>query len=277
MPDVDQPQSTTEAPPGPGHNLPPTRGEIVADEIKNRTTPLRQRIAELEVGLLRVPQEIDSTNAETATDFVKQVKRALGDAEKLRKDMKQPSLDEGRAIEAAFKALVKDCAGWVKGVQDRIDTYRQKKAAEETAAKEAALERARKTEAEALAEAEQKRQEGEEMAIAAQTQADRTAAAAKLAEAKDADSTAETAQAQAVQTTRALKQPTQIRGDYGAVATGQKHWTFEIENYDHVNFWTLRPYIGREAIEKAIRAFIADGGRDLAGVRIFESETTVVR
>ncbi len=39
----------------------------------------------------------------------------------------------------------------------------------------------------------------------------------------------------------------------------------------------LRSHIHREAVDKAIRSFVKAGGRELAGVRIFENTETGVR
>jgi hypothetical protein len=68
-----------------------------------------------------------------------------------------------------------------------------------------------------------------------------------------------------------------VRGDFGSIATLQHRWTFEVQDYTKINYILLGAYLDREAIDKAIRAAIKAGVREIAGVKIFKEEKAVVR
>jgi hypothetical protein len=74
-----------------------------------------------------------------------------------------------------------------------------------------------------------------------------------------------------------INQPIRVRGDFGSIATLQHRWTFEVTDYAKVNYILLGAYLDRAAIDKAIRAAIKNGVREVAGVRIFKEEKAVVR
>lgn len=70
----------------------------------------------------------------------------------------------------------------------------------------------------------------------------------------------------------------QVRGDYGALASLQSRWTFELlSGGADLDIHALRRFIPLNVLAKAIRAFIDEGGRELRGVRIFETTKTVIR
>lgn len=70
-----------------------------------------------------------------------------------------------------------------------------------------------------------------------------------------------------------------LRGEYGSVATLRTSWDFQITDAEALkgDIAKLLPHIDQTALEKAIRSFIDAGGRELAGVIIFEDTNTVVR
>jgi len=68
-----------------------------------------------------------------------------------------------------------------------------------------------------------------------------------------------------------------VRGEYGAVASLHREWTFGDLDRNALDLETLRPYFAVADLEKAVRAFIRAGGRSCRGVRIFETTTTRVR
>jgi hypothetical protein len=68
------------------------------------------------------------------------------------------------------------------------------------------------------------------------------------------------------------EEPTRIRSVTGKAKSLGKRWTFRITNAKQIPLATLRPYIGQDCLEKAIRQYVAKGGRDLKGVEIFEED-----
>jgi hypothetical protein len=67
------------------------------------------------------------------------------------------------------------------------------------------------------------------------------------------------------------------RGDYGSVSSLRTYWTFSDLDRDELDLETLRPHLATTALESAVRSFIKAGGRDLAGVEIYETTDVVVR
>ena len=67
------------------------------------------------------------------------------------------------------------------------------------------------------------------------------------------------------------------RGDYGALATLSRHWTFANLDRDKIDLKKLRHFIPMDGLERAVRAFIESGGRELTGVDIFEDDKTSIR
>ena len=68
------------------------------------------------------------------------------------------------------------------------------------------------------------------------------------------------------------------RGDHGGVSSLTTFWDFTITDLDALPLdAVLRPHIPRDAIDKAVRAYVKAGGRELDGARIFENTKSVVR
>ena len=63
----------------------------------------------------------------------------------------------------------------------------------------------------------------------------------------------------------------------GVVATLKTSWAFEITDRTKIDLESLRPYLPLDAIEKAVRAYVRAGGRELAGCRIFQDKKAMIR
>jgi hypothetical protein len=74
-----------------------------------------------------------------------------------------------------------------------------------------------------------------------------------------------------------MNEPTRVRGDFGSIATLQHRWEFEVPDYTKVDYRILGAYLGREEIDKAIRAAIRAGVREIGGVKIVKTEKAVTR
>lgn len=69
-----------------------------------------------------------------------------------------------------------------------------------------------------------------------------------------------------------------LRGEFGSILSLRKSWAFKIiAGRDGLDWKQLCYWVDQECIEKAIRSFIADGGRAMRGVEIFEQEKASVR
>lgn len=232
-----------------GHNQPDLKSslELQYEEVI-------QRAGELIAAFDRAPKEIsdDETQGKMG-DFVKQIGACVKTAEANRKNEKEPHLEAGRIVDSVFKSVMEPLNKAKKSIENRMGVYARDKA--ETERRRLA------------AEAEERRKESERLAAEAATDSD-------LDKAVEAENTAieleEKAAAKPADHAR-------VRGDFGSVATLRTEWGFEITNKDEIDLTALRPYLSPDAIEKAIRAYVGQGGRDLSGVRIFEKQTTVVR
>lgn len=67
------------------------------------------------------------------------------------------------------------------------------------------------------------------------------------------------------------------RGDLGSVGTLRKEWTFANIEIESLDLEALRHHIPLDGLERAVRAFIKAGGRECAGVDIFEQDALQIR
>jgi len=138
------------------------------------------------------------------------------------------------------------------------------------AARQAAAEAARKVEDEAArAKAEGAKRAAEAEAIRLETESNAALEAAAEAE-RDADLAAKAADENAAAMAR-------TRASSGTLGTLKTVWDFDIDDYDAIDVSVLKPFIKREHIEQAIRAYIKLGHRGLKGVRIYSQEAPMVR
>lgn len=78
--------------------------------------------------------------------------------------------------------------------------------------------------------------------------------------------------------------PVRVRSDVGGVMTQTDRWTFEIDDLAKIPLASLRAFIARDAVEKALRAYIRhhhkmtpDQIPPLKGVRFLKAEKVIVR
>lgn len=207
--------------------------------------------------------------AENAALVLKDFKAKKKFAEDRRKEIVGPLNAEVKAVNDRFKVVTEPLAVADKIVRDKVGAYQaeQQRLAEIERQKAEAARR----EQERLAAEERAKAEAEAAAARAAAQAEQdekaraeAEKAAQEAEARAIEQRKVEAQTQA-EVTKA-PEPTKLAG----VST-RKVWKFEIE----------RPLqVPREYLmvnEKAIRSAVADGVRDIQGVRIYQDESVVVR
>ncbi len=295
---------TEQQTPGPGHNQPPeivkseqtrqdvinyaTDPKVILGALAEATTDLKTRFADLMSASDRVPATIEDADNETKIiDYIRMLNAGIKDVEGRRKAAKDPYLMAGKAVDGYFKRM-SDFLGDVKRIAGAKLTDYQRRKAEEERVRRAEEERLAREDADRRREAEEvrlkvehERQEEEarlkveededEPDFPVVEQDERTAEAAAEVHAADqkAEDAAKAASATAAERSRG-------RGEFGAVGSLRTTWAFEITDPSSIPLATLRAYIGRDCLEKAVRGYVKQGGRDLKGVRIFERHHSVV-
>ena len=254
--------------PGIGHNFPPSLAEEIIDKITSAHKSLADRGGALITALSRVPATVDdeATNAKCA-DFVKQIAGCIKEAESHRVAEKEPFLTAGKRVDGFFRAITDPLEKAAVDVKRRMTIFQRAKDDAERKAREDEARRQRE-EAERLArEATEKAASmRKESDLDGAIRAEETAAQA----AKDAEKARRDAEANAAELSR-------TRSAAGSVASLRTFWTFRDMDRRTLDLLTIRDHIPVDALEKAVRSYIKAGGRELAGVVIYEDRETVVR
>lgn len=273
---------TTETPAPIGHNAAPENADALTERLRQEHAADLARKDALLDAFTRVPETIDDEEtAAKATDFVKQITAAGKNAEAARVKAKEPFLDSSRKVDGFFKSTIAEPLDRIKAkVLARLTVYQQAKDAAERRRREEQAAAERRAAREAAEAAERARQEAAAQAAAMQTPAElddaveaEIAATQRQAEADQRAADAARAAAQAAAKPADLSR---TRSDMGSVASLVKVMTFDSLDREAIDLEKLRPHLTEAAIEAAVRAFIKAGGRDLKGVRIFETTTTRV-
>lgn len=236
-----------------GHNVPPPLRQVLAENYAS----LAADVDAIAVRANDAPRAVTSDDdLGRVGDLVKDVRLVAKRVDAARVAEKEPHLTAGREIDAFFKGMAERLDRIGKTLESRATEYQRAKAAEER--------RRREEEARKAREEEERQRE-----IAARAaEANRSASAAKAEhKAEVAGERAREAEAAAQAKAADL---TRTRSETGTVATARTEWAFELIDATAIPLEPLRPYIPRADLEKAIRSFVRMGGRELAGVRIYE-------
>ncbi len=253
--------------PGIGHNV-PDPAAVLQDELANRHADLTGRRDELLEAVERVPETIDDEDAaQRCTDFIKQLDACLKNTKAARVAEKEPYLNGGRLVDGWFAKISEPIDKAKAGLASRYTAFLRKKEEAERRAREEEERKARQ-------EAERARREAEEAAAKAQNEVELDQAIAADEAARAAEAEAAKAEKQAGAKAADLSR---TRGDYGAVGSLRTVWTFKDLDRGKLDLEALRAHLPSDALEKAVRSFIKAGGRELAGVEIYEDRTAVVR
>lgn len=251
-----------------GDNNPPDDITILRERLEEEAAPLISRRDELLASVARAPAEIqDDLTCGKVADLVKLITACHKAADTQRTKRKEPFLESGRAVDGFYKRITEPLEQAKRGVEQRLTSYQRRKAEEERRRRE---EEARLAEQ----EAERQRQEAAEREASLSTDADLDAAITADELARQATVDAEKAR-QAVAAKPA--ELSRARGDYGALASLRTEWSGEIVSREDLDLNVLRQHIAIDALEKALRAFIRAGGRELKGAKIYERSISVVR
>jgi hypothetical protein len=241
----------------------------------SRNVPIREILAESHADLAAKVEDLadmagaapkvirDDDDLGKIGDVVKEAVGVAKAVESTRIAAKEPHLKAGREVDAFFKQMIDRIAEIERPLRTMATDYQRAKAAEERRILEEKARRAREDEARQR-EIARRAEEARRLATS------KAEATANLAAVRAAEAESAAANAKAADLTR-------HRSESGTVVTTATKWTFEIEDIAVIPMETLRPYIARPDIEKAIRTFIRVGGRDLPGVRIFPDEQAAFR
>lgn len=242
------------APAGIGHNKAPPLREILAEKYEATADEISAILGRFDAA----PEKVTSDEDDAAIGSVVVDARKLWKVVEAARDTEgRPHLEAKKEIDGFFKAWGDRLNKIVKDLESRGKVYRDAKLAEERRAREAERIRAEREAAEQRAKAE------------AAAEAGRHISAAKHAD------KAEEATERAAEVAAAPKAAdvTRHRGD-GFVATTRTEWTFEVTDWETVtnSLGPLGAYMGMDAVEKAIRAFVKarKNTTPLPGVRIYE-------
>ena len=242
------------------HNNPPTDEELLQEKLLKVEEELRKGLP-----TLVVPETIESDEvAANVTDYIKNTKLVQKKVEENHKTIKAPFLQQGKIVD-----------GW----KNKLEAEFEKDIAKATTPLTAFLQK--KAEAERLrllAIAEAERVAAEEL----QRQAEAHANAGIMDTANDLLNAAVDSEDEAkriVQNVVAAKPADLARTrSYGGNTASQKlTWTGEIENKAIIDLEKLRSHFSDDAIQVAINRYVANGGRDLAGVKIYEKSSLNIR
>ena len=253
-----------------GHNSPPPDlllGEALRDRLAEENGQLIARRDELLAAAARIPA-IDSDDvAGRVSDYIKQLTALTKAAESKRTGAKEPYLEGGRNIDGFFRAITDPVAKAKTAIERHLTDYLRDKEARARREREEQERLARQA-------AETARREAEAKARALVDEPDLEAAivAEKAAETASAD-LVKAAQAAAVKPAELSR----TRGDYGAVSSLRTQWVFDEIDRASLDLEALRFHIPADGLERAVRAFIKAGGRELRGTRIFETTAAAVR
>lgn len=246
-----------------------------------------------------MPSPIDSDEKNSVvSDFILEMRGREKELDKIREAEKAPYLRAGRIVDNFFKTmlgkidsiateLAKEQKAYMKGKEDRARAVRE------------AEERARRQEAERLrqeaAAAAQKQREAEERARAAERAAaasdrarqqaekarqDAELQAKRAQEAQQAAAQHEVAAQEIAEKTDSMKPAdfARTRSTTGqSMTTLREVWVHEVLDWDKIDLNRLRGNFKRADIDKAIRQYVQNGGRELAGVSIYSDREVVNR
>ncbi len=238
-----------------GGNNPPDPIEMLVQEMTLSHVDLIARGAALVEAVRRVPETIDDDEtAGKVADFIRQIGITAKAAEDKRVAATKPHLDAQRAVAGFFKKISEPLDQAKKTLNARLTAHLQRKAD---------AERARIAEEQRLAAEARAREIAEDEDAFGLPRLDGDASAAPVPR----------------QSEPSAADLSRTRGDYGAVTSLRETWDFEITDIKAIPLASLRPYLPRDAIEKAIRGHIKafQDTKPLKGVRIFKSTGAVTR
>ena len=239
---------------GIGHNRPPLK-DVLAEQYKFFADEIEKiaKRADEAPKTIKSDDDLDKVGV-----VIKDAREMYKRAEAARKEEKEPYLKAGKEVDAFFKVLTDRLESITLSLQKRADEYQREKAAEARRKAEEEARRLREQE-------EAARRKAEEAAAAGKAAlAGRAEARAEIA-AEKAVAAEELAQASAAELAR-------FRGASGTLATAKTVQKVRIADWQALNLNDLKPYIDREAVQKAANAWlrVTKGREQIIGLEVYE-------
>jgi hypothetical protein len=238
-----------------GHNNPPPLREILTENYAH----LAQEVEGLAERANAAPKVVkNEADLDAVGVVVKDAKNLLKQVDTARKAEKEPHLQAGREIDGFFKTFSERLERIASALESRATEYQRQKAAEERRRREEEARKLREQEEEARRKAEEAAAAGRAAAAGkaeerAELLAEKAAEAQRLAEANAADLA-------------------RVRGASGTLATAKTTMKVRIADYDKLDLNALKPYLDREAVQKAANTWlrVTKGASELPGLEVYE-------
>lgn len=244
-----------------GHNNPPDEMQILKDKLVERNREAIETARGLVEKADAYTGEItNDQEAGVVSDYIKEINTSRKRMDDTRTVEKKPFLDSGRTVDGFFNAEIQSLDVAKAKANKPLTDWLQKKAAEERRKQEDAARLLRE-------EAERKAEEARKLEQVGLTEHANVA----MAQATKTENKAERLEA---------VKPASLgvaRGTGGGVASLRMRWVGEITDRNAIDLETLRPYLAQAAIQVALNAFVAAGGRELKGAKIEEKAAAGVR
>lgn len=246
--------TATAAVAGPGHNKPPLQ-EVLTEQYKSFAEEIEKVAGRANEAPKRIKTDDDLDKVGV---IVKDARELLKKVEAARKEEKDPYLKAGREIDAFFKKMTDRLDRISEALQERANEYQREKAAEARRKAEEEARRLREQEEAARRKAEEAAAAGK-ASVAGRAEVKAELAAEKAAQAE------ELAQASAADLAR-------VRGASGTLATAKTAQKVRISDWQSLNLNDLKPYIDREAVQKAANAWlrVTKGKERITGLEVYE-------
>lgn len=242
-----------------GHNFPPTEAELLQEKLTEKESGIRAAILDIENTPL--PSEIgDEKSAGEVTERIKTLGRIGKSVEEAHKETKAP-----------FWECCKTADNWKNGLESEIKKLKSLASVPLNQYLDRKEEEERKRQQEI---ARQERENAER--LAAEAAAHQTAKIEDVAEELLDDALRSEGMAERIEMNVLHARPADLaksRSAYGSTASRKQAWVGRITSLSGIDLEKLRPYLNEEAIQKALNAFVKNGGRDCAGATIKEEIT----
>jgi len=266
-----------------GDNMPPSpmaddTGKELRERLLQEHAELLDRARDLEVGIGQLPNTVTPDNSARIQEFVAQVNSFAGtngELPKAHKRAKQPFLDHGRIVDEVLLHRAQGLLRLLEPIRTKLDRYHK-----------AIQDALRSKQEEQRLAAERARQEAEEEAARQRARAAMgVLAPGTRTDAKEALRRAEEAETRAAEAQKIIDAPDvrhTVRTDLGTTGYLRRELGFEVTNPLKIPWAELMAKYLRESdiqeiLGKLVRAAVADGIKEIPGLRIFDNHRFQVK
>lgn len=275
----DKPKPRPEFVPPVGHNRPPSDEEILKERLAEAQRPLLERLKAIASRKHLDVETIDLDNAEAASAFtvaIKDLAHLKKDMEAQRVETKKPYLSACQSIDGWGKEMVAKADELRKQLEPKLAAHLE---AKELAERQRLFEEEERLRKEAAEAAERERKEAAELqaeAFASDAGGVHDTAQELMTEAQHKEQAADMIERHA-QTAKPSQLAKSRHSAGNASASTSNVWVGELDSKVTLDLEPLRHYFTNAELEKAIRAYVRDGGRQLRGAKIYQTSKLNVR